>query len=147
MKYIPLFILIQLISILVLFLPGVIFCGACILLKLYKLEPNPTPLHPYNDPNLYHWTPRWMWIWDNKEDGLSPVWYLKANPTRSLGWNFFIWTAFRNYANNWRFVPGVSKVGRPIFLRIFKWKGNIHHFEAGWLNDGYPTLNIGPGPW
>jgi hypothetical protein len=147
MKYIPLFILIQLISILVLFPPGVVLCGICTLLKLYELRDNPTPLHPWNDLKIYRWTPRWMWIWDNREDGLSPVWYLKAHSNRPLRWNFFVWTAFRNYANNWRFVPGVSKVGRPIFSRKFTFRGKVMHFDAGWLTDGYPTLNVGYGPW
>jgi hypothetical protein len=146
-KYIPLFILIQIISIFGLFLPGVILCGLCTLLGLYELRDNPTPLHPWNDPKIYRWTPRWMWMWDNREDGLSPEWYLKAHPKRSLRWNFFIWTAFRNYANNFRFVPGVSKVGRPLFTRSFTFRGKLMHFDAGWLNDGYPTLNVGYGPW
>jgi hypothetical protein len=159
-KYIPLFILIQIISIFGLFLPGVILCGLCTFLRLYKSELNSTPLHPWNDPVLFRWSPRWMWMWDNREDGLSPEWYLKAHTAytfkilgrtfsikRSMRWNFFIWTAFRNYANNWRFVPGVSKVGRPIFTRSFTFRGKLMHFDAGWLNDGYPTLNVGYGPW
>jgi hypothetical protein len=145
-KYIPLFVLIQLASAL-LFLPGVLFCGAFTLAGAFVLKPNPTPLHPWNDPQLYHWRSRWMWIFDNAEDGLSPAWYLKANPRRSLRANIFIWSALRNYANNLRFVPGVSKVGRPIWLRAFTWRGQTHHIEAGWLDDGYPTMNIGPGPW
>jgi hypothetical protein len=160
LRYILLFILIQIISIFGLFAPGVVLCGICTLFKLYELRDNPTPLHPWNDPKIYRWTPRWMWIWDNREDGLSPVWYLAAHPAytvkifgrtfsikRTLRWNFFIWTAFRNYANNWRFVPGVSKVGRPIFSRAFTLRGKLRHFDAGWLPDGYPTLNIGLGPW
>ena len=145
MKYIPLFILIQLVSA-VLFLPGVVLCGTMVLLKAYALVPNPTPLHPWNDANLYHWKARWMWIFDNEEDGLCPQWYSKEN-NRSLGWNIFIWVALRNYANNLRFVRGVSMVGRPLWLRTFTIRGEQYHIEAGWLNDGYPSFNFGPGPW
>lgn len=90
------------------------------------------------DGSIWHW-PRWAWIWDNEIDGITPKGQL---PTR---WNTFYWTALRNPVNNLRFIPSVSKVGRPLFYRTWKWMGKDYYFKAGWMSDGFPCLSAGGG--
>lgn len=90
--------------------------------------------------NVCPW-PRWCWIWNNEEDGI----YGPGKPhTR---WQMFYWSALRNSCNNLRFVPGVSKAGRPLWLVNFTIRGKVFYAKAGWLSDGYPCLSAGAGRW
>lgn len=114
MKYIPLFILIQLVS-LVLSVVGIPLVAVCLLLPKW---------------------PRFAWVWFNDEDGYGP---------KAGYWNKFVWLALRNSVNNLRYVPGVSKVGRPLYYRIWLVEGRTFYFKAGWLGDGYPALSAGAG--
>lgn len=56
-------------------------------------------------PNIYHFTWKIMWLWDNYEDGI-------ANNTYSHYDNMFLrivsWSANRNPTNNLRLVPYLS---------------------------------------
>jgi hypothetical protein len=93
------------------------------------------------DGKQYHWQFSWMWIFDNEEDGLAAAWYLERHSNRPLALNIFIWTALRNFANNLRYVKGVSEVGRPLWL----WTNGKYYAKAGWLSDGYPAISAGSG--
>lgn len=127
MKYIPLFILIQLVS-LVLTLLGIPVC--------WVLTSTGT-MYIGNDGERVHF-PKWAWIWDNDEDGVSPLWY---NPEHTR-WRSFVWTALRNPCNNLRFVWGVSKPGRPLWL----WTNGKYYAKAGWeAGTGWPSLSAGAG--
>lgn len=141
MKYIPLFLLIQLVSA-VLTLVGIPICAYL----------------AWTDPGIltgtdakWHW-PAWAWIWDNDEDGTMPVWYANAHPKWSFQRLEFTWTALRNPCNNLRYVRGVSKVGRPLFYKT--WivpvgtlflSGREFYVKAGWLSNGFPCLSGGSG--
>jgi len=135
--YVMLFIELQLFSGLVLFPFGFILCGLMTMREAWVYVPNTTPVQPWNDRVLYHWKARWMWIFDNKEDGLCPEWYRTEYRERGFKSNVFRWTAIRNYANNFRFVWGVSGVGRPIWKRTI----GAHEYQAGWNNSGYLVLS------
>lgn len=91
---------------------------------------------------LYHWPALW-WIYDNEEDGVLPTWYHKANPTWSDSRIAFNWCARRNSTNNLRYVPGVSKVGRPFYRRTFTLLRRPMYFQAGWNPSGYPVISAG----
>lgn len=90
--------------------------------------------------------PRFQWRggaltfpWGNLENGI-------VGPGESLNrWNAFVWSALRNSANNLRFMPGVSKVGRPLWHRTWSIRGRAFYAKAGWLSDGYPCLSAGAG--
>ena len=41
-----------------------------------------------------------MWIWDNEEDGLAPLWYYEKYPSWSPFRRMFTWAAIRNSVNN-----------------------------------------------
>jgi hypothetical protein len=129
LKYILLFVLIQLVS-LVLAIIGIPVCGLLTAAGLMHLGAD----------NKAHF-PAWAWLWDNNEDGVSPVFY---NPSGSR-WKAFVWIALRNPVSNLRFVPGVSGVGRPLYYRTWLVKGRQFYFKAGWLSDGYPALSAGAG--
>lgn len=83
----------------------------------------------------YHF-PRLFYIWDNDEDGVCPHWY---NP-QATRWRAYLWTAWRNSANNlrWKFA---DKTGP-----FFRWenKAKTWYFQAGYgKNTGWPVLSAG----
>jgi hypothetical protein len=83
--------------------------------------------------------PKWAWVWSNDEDGVYPPWYHRVNPSWSYSRTIFVWTALRNPVNNLRYVPGVSKVGRPLWRKEFgKW-----YAQAGWNGAGNPVFSAG----
>jgi hypothetical protein len=123
MKYVLLFVLIQLVNI-PLMLAGVPICAV-----LAAIQPESSTHYP-----------KWAWIWDNEIDGV----YGPENP--HTAWQAFYWTALRNPVNNLRFVPGVSKPGRPLWYRTWVWFGRQFYAKAGWANvTGWPMLSAGGG--
>ena len=130
MRYIPLFILIQLVS-LVLAIIGIPVCAALAYLQCAKPR-----------DGKWHW-PRWAWIWDNDQEGTMPDWYGVVHPHWSLERREFHWTALRNPCNNLRYVPGVSKVGRPLWRATWTLWGRRYYAQAGWNGAGYPVLSAG----
>src|SRR5579859_4132298 len=100
--YVLLFVLIQIAS-LVLTIVGIPICAILAYGNYATFD--------YN-ARKWHW-PKWANLWDNNEDGVSPAWYHEQHANRSEAFNEFVWTAFRNSANNLRYVQGVSRVGRP----------------------------------
>lgn len=112
LKYLPLFLLIQGVSLL-LMVPG--FFVTAFLLMHNRV-----------------W-PAWAWIWWNDDDGYGP----------DMGyWHELYWLAWRNPVDNIRHVPGVSKIGRPLWY----WSDNKHYAKAGWMSNGYPCCSLGSGP-
>lgn len=128
MKYLPLFIAIQLAS-LVLTVVGIPVVAALAAVGAFYYDVQHDRVH----------FPLWAWIWDNEEDGVCASWYQLDNQHRNLKINIFMWSALRNPCNNLRFVPGVSKQGRPLFIRFYKG----FYAEAGWNPHGYPVLSAG----
>lgn len=125
-KYIPLFMLIQCVS-LVLSIIGIPLCAYLALTtSLVRYAP------------IQHW-PRWAWLWDNDEDGVLPPWYVAVKRGWPRARIAFYWTALRNPCNNLRYIPGVSRCGRPLLLYMHrKW-----YFQAGWNALGHPVLSGG----
>lgn len=74
---------------------------------------------------------RVSWLWWNSDDGAVGDTWLKR----------YIWLAWRNPVANLRHVPGVSKVGRPLFYKT--WRG--HYVKLGWMSNGYPAFSAGSG--
>lgn len=120
MKYIPLFLLIQLINIPLMVL-GWFIVALCVTATRRGW--------------LRDW-PHWAWLWFNDEDGYGtiPGW-----------WGAFDWLALRNPVANLRHVRGVSKVGRPLYYRTWLVKGRQFYVKAGWMSDGYPACSAGAG--
>lgn len=92
-------------------------------------------------PGHYHWRDAWMWLWDNEIDGIDDP----TNAVNPTWWDVVYWSGLRNSVNNFRFVPGVSKVGRPLFYRTWTIRGKEFYFKAGWMSNGYPALSAGAG--
>jgi hypothetical protein len=48
-----------------------------------------------------------------------------------------------------RFVPGISKVGRPLWRKTWGARPGGFYVAAGWNNSGYPVLSGGRNvnPW
>jgi hypothetical protein len=127
MKYIPLFILIQLVS-LVLTIVGIPVIAALSLFDAVQWA----GVDGSEQWARWHWKFKWAWIWDNDVDGVT------GNFSYSP-WEAFYWSAIRNPCNNLRFVKGVSKVGRPLWKVVFKsW-----YAQAGWNDKGEPVLSAG----
>lgn len=155
MKYITLFILIQLVSF-VLTVVGVPLCAYLAYFHGYTYDAS---------SGQSHW-PSWAWLWDNEEDGILPTWYHSQHDKWIDAHVMFIWSAFRNSCNNLRFVKrllwlpiSVSKVGRPIwywtkagmrvysitiFGRTFRTPSQIY-IKWGWMSNGYPAASQGGG--
>jgi hypothetical protein len=131
LKYIALFLAIQLVS-LILVILGVPLCAALAYLHGGDF-----------DGTHYHW-PRWAWLWDNEEDGVAPAWYRQAHADWSLERIMFVWAGLRNPANNLRFVPGVSGKGRPLWRKTWGPRPGGWYAQAGWLGTGgWPVLSAG----
>jgi hypothetical protein len=78
-----------------------------------------------------------LWLWWNDDDValLSPMSW----------WQEYVYLAWRNPVANLRHVPGVSKVGRPLWYRTWTIRGKLFYAKAGWMSDGYPALSAGAG--
>lgn len=129
MKYIPLFLAIQLVSLVL----GIVGLPVCWFLAYH------TPWVK-DSQGKWHWKYKWAWIYDNQEDGIAPAWYRTIHPEWRLERIAFYWSC-RNSVNNLRYVPGVSKVGRPLWY----WSNGKYYAKAGWLSDGFPCLSAGAG--
>ena len=134
MQYIALYIVIQLIS-LVLTVIGAPLIAFAAFTGRYRqnILPNGTV------GDLYHFD-RWMWLWDNEEDGVASYW--RPRPTSR---DVFVWSALRNPVANLRHVPGVSGFGRPLFYRTWTMFGKEFYFKFGWMSDGFPACSAGAG--
>lgn len=54
------------------------------------------------NPYVYHFSWKLMWLWDNDEDGIANDMYYKAP---NLFLQIIYWSCIRNPANNLRYVP------------------------------------------
>ncbi len=84
---------------------------------------------------IYVW--KWDWlnkIWGNDEDGVvGPPLY---NYEQS-GWRAYLWSAWRNSANNLRFL--FRNFNGPFYRKeIGNW-----YFQCGWYPNGFPVLSAG----
>ena len=129
MKYLPLFVLIQAAN-----LPlAIIGIPVCAILAYCGFA--------HYDEGKWHW-PKWAWLWDNEEDGVAPDWYASFHQEWHSATVEFVWTAFRNPVNNLRYIPGVSKAGRPLWY----WSNGKYYAKAGWVPvNGWPVLSAGAG--
>lgn len=135
MKYIALFVLIQIAS-LVLQIVGLPICLYLALYGAWRTKvPTMIPLH----------FPKFAWLWDNEEDGIMPYFYMRENLPWSITRSCFTWTALRNPVANLKHVRGVSRVGRPLYYNTLLVKGKQLYLKAGWMSNGYPALSFGAG--
>lgn len=115
MKYIALFILLQLINI------PLMVAGWFICLLPYGIVP---------------------WLWRNDVDAGLIV--------EMTYWKRYVYEAWRNPVNNFRFVPGVSQVGRPLWRKTWGKPNSFgypdHYVMAGWNSSGFPVLSGGTNP-
>lgn len=97
---------------------------------------------PYT-PNWYTGQPRtiniWSWgwlnkIWGNDEDGVTETNWYNTGDSR---WRSYLWSAWRNSANNLRFV--FRNFNGPFYKIEYKgW-----YFQCGWYPNGFPVLSAG----
>ena len=104
MKYLPLFILCQLICVPLTAL-GLVIC-------LW--------------PAFAHWT----WLWWNSEGVPEGTW-----------WQTYVYTALRNPVDNFKFLPVVFGLDRPLLY----WSNQKWYAKAGWESDGQICLSAGAG--
>jgi hypothetical protein len=126
--YILLFLAIQLVS-LALTLIGLPIIAILLIFeeeKKYAIYEDGVP-----NREQYHW-PKWAWIWDNDENGICPHPIFNA-------WYAFYWAGLRNPVANLRLVPGVSKIGRP----LWRWIKGGWYAQAGWDDRGFPVFSAG----
>ena len=134
MKYIPLFVVIQLVA-------GVLALLGLPVCLVLSLITKPSWSGPTHFPGR-----GWFWLWDNDEDGVCPPWYLMVHNKRPIWLNIFIWTALRNSVNNLRYVKGVSLPGRPLWYKTWLIAGRQYYVKAGWeARTGWPSLSAGGG--
>lgn len=108
---------------------GIIPVSLAILLQRTVLEVNTGKIH-FRD--------RFMWIWDNEEDGIEGF-----LPFSKL--DEFTWTEIRNPVANLRHVPGVSGMNRPLWWKTFTILGKQYYYKFGWMSDGLPACSFGSG--
>lgn len=116
-----------------LFLIGLPVCGALAVLRAWR------PI-----AGKLQWRGgRLTWLWGNLENGI-------VGPGMTLNrWSVFYWSALRNSVNNLRYMPGISKVGRPYWRKTWGPKPGGWYAHAGWNNSGFPVLSGGRNinPW
>jgi len=139
MKYVPLFVLIQIVNV-PLFLMGLPICLVLSILHAWHDQICAVKTSAVYGKTIQVW-PALFWLWSNDEDGVLAGWYGDLHHEWPLWLRAFMWTGLRNSVNNLRFVPGVSAVGRPLWY----WTNGKHYVKAGWLSDGFPVLSAGSG--
>lgn len=87
-----------------------------------------------------HWRHKWMWLWDNEEDGIYGD---QDGYGGRMWWNIFYWSALRNSVNNFRFCKYVSGKGRPLWRKTWGPRPGGWYVAAGWNASGYPVLSGG----
>lgn len=137
MKYIPLFILIQLISAVLIVVGVPIIAYYAYVHRIVR--PGYSTIGPRKA--ILHFAHRWCWLWDNEEDGIDGGggW----NQQWSIGHQIFVWSAKRNPVNGLRTVSWVSAKGRPLWRKTWVMFGKHYYFQAGWNGSGYPVLSGG----
>lgn len=86
---------------------------------------------PWGTPRVLRNPPRALWVWGNDEDGLDPMWWQLAHPTWSPLRRMWVWAAWRNPANNLRFIKWAyppPEVGRVQNTR----RGSFTIVRQGW---------------
>jgi hypothetical protein len=85
----------------------------------------------------------WAWlnrVWGNDEDGVVTglCGNVEYNPEASR-WGAYLWSAWRNSANNLRFV--FRWKGGP----FYRWENSAHtkYFQLGWYPNGFPVISGG----
>jgi hypothetical protein len=134
MKFVPLFIAIQLASLLLTII-GLPVCALLAFSHDWRMT-----VSPISGRSILTW-PRWAWVWSNDEDGIDGS--APFHPEYSAARRAFVWSALRNPCNNLRFVRGVSKVGRPLWRKTWGAKPGGWYVAAGWNNSGFPVLSGG----
>lgn len=112
------------------------------------------------------WRGGWLtWIWGNEEDGVAGAdWYIREKAL--AGWAVwriaYVWSAWRNSANNLRFVPFINPVIEPKRVRFvggthwsFTWqglyagltlypviRGRVFRFWIGWKLKPGDTIGV-----
>jgi hypothetical protein len=99
---IPSWILFECISIPLMLLGWIVVPVAAICGAYVKTDDN---LAKPNDGPIYHFTWKWMYIWDNWEDGIANQNYKKFD---SMFMRIVYWSCLRNPTNNLRTVPYIS---------------------------------------
>jgi hypothetical protein len=99
----------------VLFVAGLFTCGAALACSAYALEPG---------RDTYHWTWKFMWVWDNAEDGICPAIYRIEN-NYSVQRGIFMWATLRNNVNN---------MARIKYLNCALVKGELQVAQCSWAN-------------
>lgn len=63
-----------------------------------------------------HFTPKWLWLWSNDEDGIANDTYVKF---KSEFLQILYWSCWRNPVNNLRYVPYLSVKINPLHVRYW----------------------------
>lgn len=84
---------------------GLIVIPIAAVCHAYRFEWDEAKYLKGEDPVVYHFTWKFMWPWDNWEDGIANTMYWKA-PNIYL--QIIYWSCLRNPINNLRLVPLLS---------------------------------------
>ncbi len=90
---------------------------------------------------IYVW--RWQWlnkVWGNDEDGVvSGLRNFKEYNPNATRWKAYLWSAWRNSANNLRFIF------RFELGPFYQWqnKAKTWYFHFGWYSNGFPVISAG----
>lgn len=90
---------------------------------------------------IAYWPYAWMWVWGNDEDGVTGR--LGYNPDNT-SWLAYLWSAWRNPADNFKYLGWTQFQGGPWFYRtatVFKW---TLYISLGWrTTDGFLVGSAG----
>lgn len=89
--------------------------------------------------------PRWLWLWGNDQEGYLPYWYsVKYHPRLHWVLRAYLWAAWRNPANNLRFVKWINPPADPEKVKISN-RGNLSLLWDGWRYRilWYPKPRVG----
>lgn len=113
---------------------GIVFLMPLAACRLWVSRPSKE--YPYS---VLAWRGGWLtYLWGNEEDGVTgAVFYqtfIKNDRLRA-----YVWSAWRNSFNNWRFV--VRWIGGP----FYRWENSkkTWYFQAGFNSSGFPVLSAG----
>ena len=94
--------------------------------KAYTVHHDENKKAKGENPIVYHFSWKWMWIYDNWEDGIANDMYEKKD---SLFKQILYWSAMRNPVNNLRLVKYLSCSIEPKKVRWVGSKKPVDHFD------------------
>ena len=116
-----------------LFLIGLVLVPLATVCGTYDVTFDPVKYAKGEDPDVYHFTWPFMWLWDNYEDGIANTMYYQSPSFFKVVMKWY----FRNPVNNLRLVPYLSCDIHPNKVSFWCSTGDFTFLEPAPATDDF----------